>query len=364
MYEVDNNTVSLLHFDDGIKDETGKVWTAQNSAAVSTTKSKFGTSSLYLNGSNQYLTITNASDFNFGTADFTIEFWVNGGTQSTSYPVILGNYGSLWPGIYYYDSYESGKLSFTYTGTTAPSSRILVSNNILNGNTWHHVAIVRASTVTSLFVDGVLQGTSTQTYNFDLTTWYLGYDGQQASTYFNGYIDEMRISSIARWTSDFNAKTPTNLTAVASDSKVTLSWNIVDGVIGYNVKRSTTAGGPYTTIASNVTDTSYVDASVTNGTTYYYVVTAVNIYGESSNLNEATATPEGIVLLRITMNDSSEREYQVTSSEADKFITWCNRTVDTGTAYYVFNKVVGSQTSKEYLFFEKIISFEVFKIKA
>lgn len=157
-------------------------------------------------------------------------------------------------------------------------------------------------------------------------------------------------------------ESPTNLTAVAGDSKVTLSWTAVDGATGYNVKRSTTAGGPYTTIASNVTGTSYVDTSVTNGTTYYYVVTALNADGESKNSNEASATPEGMILLRITMNDSSEREYQVTSSEADKFIAWCNRTVDTGTAYYVFDKVVGSQTSKEYLFFEKIISFEVFKL--
>lgn len=155
---------------------------------------------------------------------------------------------------------------------------------------------------------------------------------------------------------------PSNLTATAGDSQVTLSWIAVDGATSYNVKRSTTAGGTYTTIASNVTDTSYIDTSVTNGTTYYYVVTAVNADGESSNSNEASATPEGIRLLRITMNDSSEREHQVTSSEADKFIVWCNRTVDTGTAYYVFDKVVGSQTSEEYLFFEKIISFEVFKI--
>ncbi len=157
-------------------------------------------------------------------------------------------------------------------------------------------------------------------------------------------------------------KAPTSLTAAADDSQVTLSWIAVDGATSYTVKRSTTSGGTYTTIASNVTGTSYVDTSVTNGTTYYYVVTAVNADGESNNSNEATATPEGTGLLRITMNDSSEREYQVTSSEADKFIAWCNRTVGTGNAYYVFDKVVGSQNSKEYLFFEKIISFEVFKL--
>ena len=53
------------------------------------------------------------------------------------------------------------------------------------------------------------------------------------------------------------------------------------GATGYKVKRSTTAGGPYTTIASNVTGTSYEDDNVMNGTTYYYVVTAVGANGEA-----------------------------------------------------------------------------------
>ena len=157
---------------------------------------------------------------------------------------------------------------------------------------------------------------------------------------------------------------PTNLVATAGDSKVSLTWTAVSNATSYNVKRSTTAGGTYTTIASNVTDVSYVDTSVTNGTTYYYVVTAVNSAGESNTSNEASATPVDSrkSLLRITMHDSSEREYQCLQKEIDAFIAWCNRTVDTGTAYYVFDKIVGEQKSKEYLFFEKIISFEVLPI--
>lgn len=84
---------------------------------------------------------------------------------------------------------------------------------------------------------------------------------------------------------------PTNLTATAGEAKVTLNWNAVTDVTGYDVKRSTTVGGPYTTIASNVSGASYIDSSVTNGTTYYYVVTAINTNGESANSNEASATP-------------------------------------------------------------------------
>jgi subtilisin family serine protease len=83
---------------------------------------------------------------------------------------------------------------------------------------------------------------------------------------------------------------PTNLTATAGDSLVSLTWTASSGATSYNVKRATTNGGPYTTAASGGS-TSYTDTGLTNGTTYYYVVTAVNSVGESGNSNQASATP-------------------------------------------------------------------------
>ena len=58
------------------------------------------------------------------------------------------------------------------------------------------------------------------------------------------------------------------------------------------MERSTTSGGPYTTVASPTT-TSYTDTGLSNGTTYYYVVAAVNSVGTSGNSNQASATPAG-----------------------------------------------------------------------
>jgi hypothetical protein len=80
---------------------------------------------------------------------------------------------------------------------------------------------------------------------------------------------------------------PTSLIATYGDSKVSLSWTAVSGAIGYNVKRAANAGGSYTTIASNITNNNYVDNTVVEGITYYYVVTAIS---ESANSNEASAT--------------------------------------------------------------------------
>ena len=57
------------------------------------------------------------------------------------------------------------------------------------------------------------------------------------------------------------------------------------------MKRSTTNGGPYATCATNVTGTTYTNTGLTNGTTYYYVVTAVNASGESPVSTQVSATP-------------------------------------------------------------------------
>ena len=84
---------------------------------------------------------------------------------------------------------------------------------------------------------------------------------------------------------------PTGLTAVAGNAQVVVSWNAVANVVGYNVKRALTTGGPYTVIASNVIGTNYLDSAVTNGVTYYYVVSAVSTNGESYNSLEVNATP-------------------------------------------------------------------------
>jgi GH35 family endo-1,4-beta-xylanase len=83
---------------------------------------------------------------------------------------------------------------------------------------------------------------------------------------------------------------PTGLTATAGNAQVQLSWNASTGATGYNVKRATTSGGPYTTVAT-VSNTSFTNTGLTNGTTYFYVVSATNSNGESANSSQVSATP-------------------------------------------------------------------------
>jgi len=85
---------------------------------------------------------------------------------------------------------------------------------------------------------------------------------------------------------------PMNLTATATSGQVVLTWTASSssGVTNYNVKRSPSSGGPYTIIGSTPS-TTYTDTNVMNGTTYYYVVSALNAGGEGPNSAEVSATP-------------------------------------------------------------------------
>ncbi|HEV2471431.1 MAG TPA: hypothetical protein VGS41_02120, partial [Chthonomonadales bacterium] len=99
---------------------------------------------------------------------------------------------------------------------------------------------------------------------------------------------------------------PTNLTATGGPNLVTLAWSASANTDYYKVKRSLVSGGPYSIIAVNVLQTGYIDKTAVNGTTYYYVVSAVNAYGESSNSNEAAATPSSATIVAgLTVNPSS-----------------------------------------------------------
>lgn len=85
---------------------------------------------------------------------------------------------------------------------------------------------------------------------------------------------------------------PVALLAAPGENVVPLRWQSSFGATSYTVKRATVSGGPYTNIATGITSHNYNDTAVTGGTTYYYVVTAVNSAGTSSNSPQDSATPE------------------------------------------------------------------------
>jgi len=92
-----------------------------------------------------------------------------------------------------------------------------------------------------------------------------------------------------------NLATPTSLTATPGSAQVALSWSVSIGATSYHVKRATVSGGPYVKVACTTT-TTYIDTGLSNGRTYYYVVSAAysagpNAGGESADSSKASATP-------------------------------------------------------------------------
>jgi hypothetical protein len=187
-----------------ITDRAGKTVYAQGNAKLSTAQKKFGTASLALDGTDDYATLSSSAEFAYGTGAFTIEMWiyrtVSGITQvlfdqrtsaSTTYaPAILINGNNRL-------AYSEGGPSFQITGaTTVPL------------NAWSHVAVSRSGTSTRLFLNGVQQGsTYTDTRNYITTPVTIGINQFSRTAGFNGYIDEVCVSTIAKYTTTFTPPT-------------------------------------------------------------------------------------------------------------------------------------------------------------
>ena len=140
----------------------------------------------------------------FGTADFTVEFWMN--TSDTSFGLINP---SSTTGAGYWAILVSGSTLYWQSAYNSTNLKSTSLSGYLN-NTWVHIAIVRSSSVLNFYFNGTVQGTGTSdTTNYNGTTngLYIGHD-TQTNGYFAGYLDDIRITKgYARYTNNFTAPT-------------------------------------------------------------------------------------------------------------------------------------------------------------
>ena len=201
-------TSLLLHMD-GTNGSTAFVDSGPNALAVpavgnaqiSTTQSKYGGASAYFDGAGDYINATAGNQFQFGTGDFTIEMWVWASSNTGQYKCLFSNRGvdasSIFLGID-----PSAKLLY-YRGA------FLITDSVaLDLNQWYHVALVRKGSTITLYKNGVSAGSVTDATNLTGNTCFVAQESSLASTYFNGYIDDLRVTKgIARYTTTFTPPT-------------------------------------------------------------------------------------------------------------------------------------------------------------
>jgi hypothetical protein len=149
---------------------------------------------------------------------------------------------------------------------------------------------------------------------------------------FAGWIDDFRFYTGAGDISFVEsvrqaAVGPAGLMGVAGNNQASLTWNALLGATSYNIKRSTTSGGPYSTISTSgtVTVTNHVDSTAVNGTTYYYVVSAV------TSISEAIETANSPVEVSVTPVAPLPVFMSIRTSGNSIIIAWPNGTLQSAT---------------------------------
>jgi fibronectin type 3 domain-containing protein/regulation of enolase protein 1 (concanavalin A-like superfamily) len=255
-----------------------------------------------LDGTNDHVTLP--SGVVSGMTAFTASVWVKPDTVTNWARVFdfgtgINVYMFLAP-----QNPGNGKVRFAITTTGWPGEQKIDGQSALAAGIWSHVVVTWSGNTGILYVNGVEVGrNSAMTLNpssLGTTTQnYLG-RSQFADPYFDGLIDDFRIYTRALSPTEIanqtlaqmpDPATVTGLTATAGDTQVSLGWTAVPGATGYAVKRSTASGGPYFTVAANVTSTTFTDTGLTNGITYHYVVCAKNVGGVGANSSQASAMP-------------------------------------------------------------------------
>jgi len=226
----DANTLLLLHmhgtnngtvFEDDNGVRMSLCVEAVGNAQVDTAQSKFGGASLLLDGAGDGLQANSTRNMIWGSSgDFTYETWVRFASTAATYIFDQRTaFGTAAVALLYdanaLDYYQGGTRRINYTWT--PSTGV-----------WYHIALVRYSGTTTLYVDGVDRGNFADTLTYVqgsgsllIGKWHAGASG------FNGHMDEIRVSDVARYTAGFTP--PTAAFTNDSDTILLIHCNGTDG---------------------------------------------------------------------------------------------------------------------------------------
>lgn len=189
--------------------------TAHGSAAVSSTESKFGGSSLFFpNTGGNYISTPGAAEFDIGNQPFTIEAHVRTDTVEPSFGTVMAQWSLSGRLVWVLGQTVSRKVFFYYTPASSgtPVFSAETATGVLPISDWAHLAVTSDSTHLRIFVDGVVQYETAIALdlvngaNQKVTVGGVDYDTN--GDWDDGYIDEARITiGVARYTAAFTPPT-------------------------------------------------------------------------------------------------------------------------------------------------------------
>jgi hypothetical protein len=199
-----SNTSLLLNYTNaGILDNAmmNDLETVGN-AQISTSVKKYGTGSMYFDGTGDGLQAVGTPNTVFGTGDFTVEFWIylNANTGTFKKFIQFGTSGSCF-------TIETQSTNNVLNVTDLNNTVFITSSSALSLTTWVHVAVTRSGSTLKLFQDGTQVGTATNSTNFGNSgSVYIGQSN--AGQAVNAYMDDLRVTKgVARYTANFSVQT-------------------------------------------------------------------------------------------------------------------------------------------------------------
>lgn len=200
----------------------GKTVTPVNGAYLDESQIKFGSSSLKLDGEDDYLQISSTNDFGFGTNDFTVETWVYK-TANTGSETIL----DFRAGTSNDNAVAIGVTGLTPYVYVLGSFRITSSVDITT-NQWNHIAYSRSNSTGTLYINGIARGSWSDNTNYGTSKpLIIGSVYTGTTSYWDGWLDETRVSKgVARYTQNFAV--PSSEFTSDDDTVLLLHYNVED----------------------------------------------------------------------------------------------------------------------------------------
>lgn len=374
------NVGSLLHFENSLRDEAGAKWYhycgLSGDFSISDSTSMFGSTCAEFSGGSYLSTSNGTSHYGQGFApihdissgDFTIECGFNLKNVGTNYGALMSwvdDTNTKWYGLYIKNDGTALKFEY-FNGTTLTA---ITYTGTISVNAWHSVSAVKNGTTLTLYLDGTNVASDTVPTTFIMSSIYtqqLNIGNQcnasnVGSAWYNGYIDELRITqSVVRYTSNYTPST----TAFDPTPSTDDSSSLISTMFHFDNSIEDRSGQYWTNNGvSVVTSGSFGSAGYFNGSSAYLSLSGSSDVLNSRRLYKSNFTIEAFIniagasnesggsnaeLTIVSNDDNSSNKCFIFSVKADRSALLFNYSADSGSTYTTVTGTYSFALNTEY----------------